>query len=129
MREERLARRRGTGKQRNLVFQLGALALDHRRGRHFDTHGFALGLLDGLDLLDHLVGDAGREVQRLHVGDGDAQDRGWPGDRGLYLSGGWEVIARAGLIERIADGGARRVRRQAGAVVDAALRDIEPLRL
>jgi len=44
----------------------------------------------------------GSSIHALAVGDGDAQDRGWPGDRGLYMTGGWEVVNRAGLIENAA---------------------------
>ncbi|MBV8424138.1 MAG: TldD/PmbA family protein, partial [Candidatus Eremiobacteraeota bacterium] len=41
----------------------------------------------------------GSAIHALSVAEGDAQDRAWPGDRGLYMTGGWEVVARAGLIE------------------------------
>lgn len=41
----------------------------------------------------------GSAIHALSVAEGDAQDRAWPGDRGLYMTGGWEVVNRAGLIE------------------------------
>ena len=56
----------------------------------------------------------GSAIHVLAVGDGDAQDRGWPGDRGLYLTGGWEVVERAGLIEN-----APRVAEEAVALLSA----------
>ena len=57
---------------------------------------------------------SGSAIHVLAVGDGEAQDRGWPGDRGLYLTGGWEVIARAGLIEN-----APRIAEEAVALLSA----------
>jgi TldD protein len=57
----------------------------------------------------------GSSVHALAVGNGDAQDRGWPGDRGLYMTGGWEVVARAGLIEN-----APRIGEEAVALLSAA---------
>ena len=56
----------------------------------------------------------GSAIHALAVGDGDAQDRGWPGDRGLYLTGGWEVVDRAGLIEN-----APRIAEEAVALLSA----------
>jgi TldD protein len=41
----------------------------------------------------------GSGMSALAVGAGDAQMRMWPGDRGLYQSGGWEIIEAAGLRE------------------------------
>jgi TldD protein len=38
----------------------------------------------------------------MAVGDGDAQTRSFPGDNGLYMSGGWEVVERAALRENAA---------------------------
>ncbi len=43
------------------------------------------------------IEQCGSGLWTLAVGDGDAQDRGWPGDRGLYQSGGWEIIELAAL--------------------------------
>jgi TldD protein len=40
---------------------------------------------------------SGSGMSALAVGDGDAQMRMWPGDRGLYQSGGWEIIEAAQL--------------------------------
>jgi TldD protein len=42
---------------------------------------------------------SGSGISALAVGDGDAQMRNWPGDRGMYLGGGWEVIELAQLRE------------------------------
>ena len=44
----------------------------------------------------------GSAVSAMAVGDGDAQIRMWPGDRGLYLGGGWEVVELAQLRENAA---------------------------
>jgi TldD protein len=41
----------------------------------------------------------GSAISALAVGEGDAQNRMWPGDRGLYQSGGWEIVDAAGLRE------------------------------
>jgi TldD protein len=38
---------------------------------------------------------SGGAISALAVGDGDAQVRMWPGDRGMYFGGGWEVIELA----------------------------------
>jgi TldD protein len=40
---------------------------------------------------------SGSGMSALAVGNGDAQIRMWPGDRGLYQSGGWEIIEAAQL--------------------------------
>jgi TldD protein len=40
---------------------------------------------------------SGSGMSALAVGNGDAQVRMWPGDRGLYQSGGWEIIEAAQL--------------------------------
>jgi TldD protein len=42
---------------------------------------------------------SGSAISALAVGDGDAQVRMWPGDRGLHFSGGWEAIELAQLRE------------------------------
>ncbi len=42
---------------------------------------------------------SGSGMAALAVGAGDAQSRMWPGDRGLYQSGGWEIIEAAQLRE------------------------------
>jgi len=45
---------------------------------------------------------SGGAISALAVGDGDAQVRNWPGDRGLYFGGGWEVLELAELRENAA---------------------------
>jgi TldD protein len=40
---------------------------------------------------------SGSGLAALAIGNDDAQVRMWPGDRGLYLGGGWEVIDEAEL--------------------------------
>ncbi|MFN2460213.1 MAG: TldD/PmbA family protein [Candidatus Velthaea sp.] len=40
---------------------------------------------------------SGSGMSALAVGEGDAQMRMWPGDRGLYQGGGWEIIEAAQL--------------------------------
>ncbi|HEV8019804.1 MAG TPA: TldD/PmbA family protein [Candidatus Lustribacter sp.] len=45
---------------------------------------------------------SGSAISALAVGDGDAQIRMWPGDRGMYFGGGWEVIELAELRENAA---------------------------
>ena len=42
---------------------------------------------------------SGSAISALAVGEGDAQVRMWPGDRGMYFGGGWEVIELAQLRE------------------------------
>jgi TldD protein len=42
---------------------------------------------------------SGSAISALAVGQGDAQVRMWPGDRGMYFGGGWEVIELAELRE------------------------------
>jgi len=52
------------------------------------------------------IRQSGSGIQALAVGDGDLQRRTFPGDIGLYKSGGWEVIEQAQLrenAERIAE--------------------------
>ena len=45
---------------------------------------------------------SGSAIAALAVGEGDAQIRMWPGDRGLHFSGGWEAIEMARLRENAA---------------------------
>jgi TldD protein len=45
---------------------------------------------------------SGSAISALAVGEGDAQVRMWPGDRGMYFGGGWEVIELAELRENAA---------------------------
>jgi TldD protein len=42
---------------------------------------------------------SGSGMSALAVGRGDAQTRMWPGDRGLYQTGGWEIVEAARLRE------------------------------
>jgi TldD protein len=51
----------------------------------------------------------GSGVHALASDGSDAQDRAWPGDRGLYLTGGWEVVERAALRENAARIGSEAV--------------------
>lgn len=49
---------------------------------------------------------SGAGLEAMAIGDGDVQVRTYPGDVGLYQTGGWEVIEQARLVEeapRIAD--------------------------
>lgn len=45
------------------------------------------------------VHQSGSGMSALAVGEGDAQERSYPGDRGLYQGGGYEVVERAQLRE------------------------------
>ena len=51
----------------------------------------------------------GSGISALAVDDSDAQDRSFPGDIGLYQSGGWEVVERAALRENAARVGSEAV--------------------
>ena len=57
---------------------------------------------------------SGSGMSALAVGDGDAQMRMWPGDRGLYQSGGWEIVEAARLREH-----AQRTGEEAHALLSA----------
>jgi TldD protein len=57
---------------------------------------------------------SGSGMSALAVGNGDAQARMWPGDRGLYQSGGWEIIEAAQLREN-----AQRIGEEAHALLSA----------
>jgi TldD protein len=48
------------------------------------------------------IDQTGSALSALAVGNDDAQMRAFPGDRGLYLTGGWEVVERAALRENAA---------------------------
>jgi TldD protein len=43
------------------------------------------------------IHQTGGGISALAIGEGDAQDRSFPGDIGLYAGGGWEIIERAAL--------------------------------
>jgi TldD protein len=57
---------------------------------------------------------SGSGLSALAVGNGDAQMRMWPGDRGLYQSGGWEIVEAAQLREN-----AQRTGEEAHALLSA----------
>lgn len=56
----------------------------------------------------------GSGMSALAVGNGDAQARMWPGDRGLYQSGGWEIVEAAQLAQN-----AQRIGEEAHALLSA----------
>lgn len=56
----------------------------------------------------------GSGISALAVGDGDAQDRSFPGDGGLYQTGGWEIVELAALLEN-----APRIGEEASRLLDA----------
>jgi TldD protein len=57
---------------------------------------------------------SGSGMSALAVGEGDAQLRMWPGDRGLYQTGGWEIVEAARLGEN-----AQRIGEEAHALLTA----------
>ena len=57
---------------------------------------------------------SGSGMSALAVGNGDAQMRVWPGDRGLYQSGGWEIVEAAQLRDN-----AQRIGEEAHALLSA----------
>jgi TldD protein len=57
---------------------------------------------------------SGSGMAALAIGAGDAQSRMWPGDRGLYQSGGWEIVEAARLREN-----AQRTGEEAHALLSA----------
>ncbi|HEY8322573.1 MAG TPA: TldD/PmbA family protein [Candidatus Baltobacteraceae bacterium] len=52
--------------------------------------------------IEQQIRQTGSGIAAMAVGDGDAQTRSFPGDNGLYMSGGWEVVERAALRENAA---------------------------
>jgi TldD protein len=56
----------------------------------------------------------GSGLSALAVDEGDAQERSYPGDIGLYLGGGWEVVELAALREN-----AQRIGEEADQLLDA----------
>lgn len=56
----------------------------------------------------------GSGIRALAVGEDDTQDRSFPGDGGLYQSGGWEIVERAALREN-----AQRIGEEATQLLDA----------
>jgi TldD protein len=61
----------------------------------------------GSRLAQH-IRQAGSGIEAMAVGNGDVQVRTYPGDVGLYQSGGWEIVERARLLE-----GAPRIAQEA----------------
>ena len=57
----------------------------------------------------------GSGIRALAIGENEAQDRSFPGDIGLYQSGGWEIVERAALREN-----AQRIGEEATQLLDAA---------
>jgi TldD protein len=64
--------------------------------------------------IEQLVRQSGGGIQAMAVGDGDVQTRTYPGDVGLYQSGGWEIVEAAALRENAA-----RVGEEAAALLAA----------
>ncbi|MBD5656208.1 MAG: TldD/PmbA family protein [Candidatus Eremiobacteraeota bacterium] len=64
--------------------------------------------------LEQTIYQTGSAISALAVGDGDAQDRSFPGDIGLYQSGGWEIVELAQLRENAA-----RIGEEATQLLDA----------
>jgi TldD protein len=60
------------------------------------------------------IRQTGSGVQAMAVGGGDVQTRTWPGDVGLYKSGGWEIVLEADLT-----GNAARIGEEAVALLSA----------
>lgn len=52
--------------------------------------------------IDQHILQTGSGLMALAVGDNEAQDRGYPGDHGLFQTGGWEVVEAARLREQAA---------------------------
>ncbi len=57
---------------------------------------------------------SGSGLSALAVGEGDVQTRTFPGDIGLYQTGGWEIVERADLLAN-----AQRIGEEADALLDA----------
>ncbi len=64
--------------------------------------------------IEQSVRQTGSGIQAMAVGEGDVQTRTFPGDVGLYQSGGWEVVERAQLREN-----AQRIAEEAVALLKA----------
>jgi TldD protein len=60
------------------------------------------------------IRQTGSGIQALAVGEGDVQRRTYPGDIGLYKSGGWEIVEQAQLREN-----AQRIGEEAVALLKA----------
>ncbi len=64
--------------------------------------------------IEQSIRQTGSGIQALAVGDRDVQRRTYPGDVGLYKSGGWEIVEQAALREN-----AQRIAHEAVALLDA----------
>jgi TldD protein len=64
--------------------------------------------------IEQTLFQTGSGLSALAVGDDDAQDRSYPGDVGLYQSGGWEIVEAAALREN-----AGRIGEEAAALLSA----------
>ena len=64
--------------------------------------------------IEQQIRQTGSGIAAMAVGDGDAQTRSFPGDNGLYMTGGWEVVERAALREN-----AERIGEEARALLKA----------
>jgi TldD protein len=64
--------------------------------------------------IEQTIVQTGSGVQAMAVGDGDVQTRTFPGDIGLYKSGGWEIVEEAALTKN-----AQRIGEEATALLTA----------
>ncbi|HUA08043.1 MAG TPA: TldD/PmbA family protein [Candidatus Acidoferrales bacterium] len=64
--------------------------------------------------IEQTIVQTGSGVQAMAIGDGDVQTRSFPGDYGLYKSGGWEIVEEAALTEN-----AQRIGEEATALLSA----------
>jgi TldD protein len=64
--------------------------------------------------IEQSIRQSGSGIEALAVGEGDVQTRTYPGDIGLYKSGGWEIIEQARLREN-----AQRIGEEAVALLTA----------
>jgi TldD protein len=60
------------------------------------------------------IRQTGAGIEAMAIGDGDVQVRTYPGDTGLYQSGGWEIVEEARLLE-----GAPRIAQEAADLLRA----------
>ncbi|HEV2261033.1 MAG TPA: TldD/PmbA family protein [Candidatus Rubrimentiphilum sp.] len=64
--------------------------------------------------IEQSIRQTGGGIEALAVGEGDVQTRTFPGDIGLYKSGGWEIIEEAALAQN-----AQRIGEEAVALLSA----------
>ncbi|HEY5257889.1 MAG TPA: TldD/PmbA family protein [Candidatus Baltobacteraceae bacterium] len=74
--------------------------------------------------IEQRIVQSGGGITALAVGGGDVQERSFPGDRGLYLSGGWEVVSGARLAENAARIGEEAVALLAAPQCPSGTRDV-----